>query len=123
MNLVWYFVLWTLAGLFEFSDHLPGAWNRSEAPALCAIALIIAYLWALMAPALFALTQRFPIERPNAGIHAVAHVAFTIAFSVCVIFLSSVAMIAFGVGKSMMTMSLTGVFVPTFVYSIHFQIL
>src|SRR5579864_3972037 len=121
---VWYVALWTLVGLFEFSDHLPNAERWSvEAGPLCIIALLIAYLWALVTPAVFALTRRFPIERPRALCHAFMHIVFGVAFSIGAIVVTSCAELGLGVGKSMMTMSFMGVFVPTLVYSVHLQVL
>lgn len=87
-----YFLLWTVAGLFYFSQGLTQRlvshdatpwWHYLEAW------LLGVYIWALLTPAILWLGRRFPLARGERLRHAALHVLFSACFSACELTLES----------------------------------
>src|SRR5579883_3328088 len=79
-----YFLLWTVLGLFYFSQgvsqklvsHDPTPWWRYLVAWLLGV-----YIWALLTPAILWLGRRFPLERRNWWRPAARHVLLSAGFS------------------------------------------
>ena len=79
-----YFLLWTVLGLFYFSQglvqslvwHDPTPWWHYLLAWLSGV-----YIWALLTPAMLWLGRQFPIERSNRLTRIALHLLFSAAFS------------------------------------------
>jgi signal transduction histidine kinase len=88
-----YFLLWTVLGLFYFSQgltqrlvsHDPTPWWRYLVAWLLGV-----YIWALLTPAILWLGRRFPLERRNWWRPAARHVLLSAGFSVSELSVESV---------------------------------
>lgn len=116
-----WFLLWTLFGLFEASDHVPGptpTWTRETV----LIYLLDAEMWAVMSPAVIALARRYPIQRPLAARRTFLHLLASVGFSLAILLVFTALTLASGLGHSFMKMSIWGVLVPGFVSGIHLSV-
>jgi sensor histidine kinase YesM len=114
-----YFSLWTFVGLSEFTSQLHDQSRRNYWLDGLVIYLVVAYIWAFLAPAVVWLARLFPIERPRKGRHVLMHVVFSVLFTCGVALVFTGISLMSGVGRSLMTMTFTGVLVPAFVTGIH----
>jgi sensor histidine kinase YesM len=117
-------LIWTVIGLFQFTDVLPGRellrkWPWQE---ILTIELVAAYIWALMTPVVFWLGRRFPIERPHLVRHFMLHLPLSVSCALAhTLVFSAIALLA-GVGKSFMQMSVLIVFASAFSAGVHSNI-
>lgn len=80
-----YFLLWTVAGLFFFSQGLTERLvSHDTTPWWHYLAgwLLGVYVWALLTPAILWLGRKFPIARRNGLRHAALHLLFSACISV-----------------------------------------
>jgi two-component system LytT family sensor kinase len=95
-----YFLLWTVAGLFFFSQsltqklhfHDPTPWWHSLASWLAGV-----YICALFTPAILWLGSRFPIEKRNWPAYIPLHLFFSAVFSVIQLALDSYVHVRAGI--------------------------
>ncbi len=88
-----YFLLWTVLGLFYFSQgltvrlvsHDPTPWWRYLLAWLSGV-----YIWAILTPAMLWLGRRFPVERRNWFQRIVLHLLLSAGFSTFELSLESV---------------------------------
>jgi two-component system, LytTR family, sensor kinase len=103
-----YFLIWTIVGLFFFSQglthrllqHDPAPWWHYLLSWLTGM-----YIWALLTPVLLWLGRRFAIERPHGTGRVALHLVLSLTFSVLQIALESVASHGLGIFPSLMKTS------------------
>lgn len=87
-----YFLLWTVAGLFYFSQGLTQRLvSHDNTPWWHYLAawLLGVYIWALLTPLILWLGRRFPLARGEWLRHVPLHVLFSACFSACELTLES----------------------------------
>ena len=95
-----YFLIWTIIGVFFFSQHLsqkffshdPTPWRDYLVSELVGV-----YIWALLTPAIFWLGRRFPIERRNVGRRVALHLLLGAIVSVAQVAIESAVLPHLGV--------------------------
>jgi two-component system, LytTR family, sensor kinase len=113
-NYVWYFCIWTVLGIFFFSQAIvqkflsrePTPWQHYLVSWLVGV-----YLWALLTPFVLWLGHRFPIERHNWVPRLAIHLPISIGISFAQLFVESIVLYHLHVFPTLMT----GL-VPTFVF-------
>jgi two-component system LytT family sensor kinase len=109
-----YFLIWTVLGLFFFSQgltekwfsHDPNPWWHHLLSWLTGV-----YLWALLTPGVLWLGRRFPIERPKRVRRVALHFLFSVLISVLQLVVESAILPRFGVFPALM-----GTFASTFAF-------
>lgn len=113
-NYSWYFLVWTLAGLFFFSQaieqkvisHEPTPWWHYLVSWLVGV-----YLWALLTPLPVWLGKRFAIQRTKWVRRLAVHLFFAIGIALGQIAVEAAILYRLGMFPTVMTG-----FVPTFVF-------
>jgi two-component system LytT family sensor kinase len=101
-----YFLIWTVLGLFFFSQgltekwfsHDPNPWWNHLLSWLTGV-----YLWALLTPGVLWLGRRFPIERPKRVRRVALHFLLSVLISVLQLVVESAILPRFGVFPALMS--------------------
>jgi sensor histidine kinase YesM len=102
----WYFLIWTVIGLFFFSQavtqklvaHEPTPWWHYLVSWLVGV-----YLWALLTPFIVWLADRFPIERRNWLRRIFAHLLISVGISLAQLAVEAAILHRIGVFPTFMT--------------------
>ena len=105
-NYVWYFSIWTVLGIFYFSQGIvqklitrePTPWQHYLVSWLVGV-----YLWALLTPFVLWLGHRFPIERRNWVRRFAIHLPISVVISITQLFVESVILYHAHVFPTLMT--------------------
>src|SRR6202050_1729433 len=109
-----YFLIWTIIGIFFFSQALSQKFfSRDPTPWWDYLSswLVGVYLWALLMPGILWLGRRFPIERRNWVRRVALHLALGVAIALFQLILESAILSRVGVFPALMS-----TFVSTFAF-------
>jgi two-component system LytT family sensor kinase len=120
-NYAWYFLVWTVIGLFfftqaitqKFFSHEPTPWWHYLTSWLVGV-----YIWALLTPFILWLGRRLPIERRNWVHRTALHLLISIGVSITQLALESAVLYRLGVFPNLMR-GFLGTFIFLLIIAFH----